>query len=239
MLALGFTAEANRLVGVGALAVAAVVFVARFGDGLGFVPGLLVASPLAVAGVCFGWRVRRASTVLIVALLSLPVVWLLQYQGGARPQWGGRYVLCSGALLAVAGVVVLRRRRAAFAAVLVLSVLVTAFGVAWLSERSQAVAHGMEQVVARHDEAVISTDAHLFREGGAFYEPGRHWLTAITAADLRRAAGIVSQAGDREVAVIAHEGDGLPGRLGDFVRGPAERLEVLPGEPLVVRTYRR
>ena len=239
VLALGFTTEPNRLVGVGALAVSAVVFVARFGDGLGFVPGLLVASPLAIAGLCFGWRARRASTVLTVALLSLPVVWMLQYQGGARPQWGGRYVLCSGALLAVAGVVVLRRRRAAFAAILAFSVLVTAFGVAWLSERSHAVAHGMEEVLARHDEAVISTDAHLFREGGAFYERERHWLTAITQADLRRAAAIVSQAGAREVAVIGHEGDGLPSRLGDFVRGPAERLEVLPGQPLIVRAYRR
>ena len=238
VLALGFSAEPNRVIGVGALTVAAVVFVARFGDGLGFVPGLLVASPLAVAGVGFGWRVRRARTVLLVALLSLPLVWLLQYQGGARPQWGGRYVLCSGALLAIAGVVVLRRRRAAFVAVLAFSVLVTAFGVAWLSDRSHAVADGMERVLAR-DEAVISTDAHLFREGGAFYDPGRHWLTAITAADLRRAAAIVSRAGDREVAVIGHAGDGLPSRLGDFVRGPADQLEVLPGEPLVVRTYRR
>ena len=239
VLALGFTAEPNRLVGAGALCVAVVVFASRFGDGLGFVPGLLVASPLAVAGMCFGWRVRRASTVLIVALLSLPLVWLLQYQGGARPQWGGRYVLCSGLLLAVAGVVALRRRRAAFVATLAFAVLVTAFGVAWLSVRSHAVADGMERVLARHDEAVISTDAHLFREGGAFYEPGRHWLTAITGADLRRAAAIVSAAGDREVAVIGHQGDGLPSRLGAFVRGRAERLQVLPGEPLVVRTYRR
>ena len=239
VLALGFTAEPNRLVGAGALCVAVVVFASRFGDGLGFVPGLLVASPLAVAGMCFGWRVRRASTVLIVALLSLPLVWLLQYQGGARPQWGGRYVLCSGLLLAVAGVVALRRRRAAFVATLAFAVLVTAFGVAWLSVRSHAVADGMERVLARHDEAVISTDAHLFREGGAFYEPGRRWLTAITGADLRRAAAIVSAAGDREVAVIGHQGDGLPSRLGAFVRGRAERLQVLPGEPLVVRTYRR
>jgi hypothetical protein len=239
VLALGFRAEPNRVVGVGALAVATVVFVARFGDGLGFVPGFLVASPLAVAGLCFGWRVRRASNVLLVAVSSLPLVWLLQYQGGARPQWGGRYVLCSGALLAVAGVVVLRRRRAAFVATVAFSLLVTAFGVAWLSERSHSVAYGMERVLARHDDAVISTDAHLFREGGAFYEPGRHWLTAVTATDLRRAAAVVSNAGDREVAVIAREGDGLPRRLGDFVRGPAERLRVLPGQPLVVRTYRR
>lgn len=238
VLALGFTAEPNRLVGIGALTIAGVVFVARFGDGLGFVPGFLVASPLAVAGLCFGWRVRRALTVLLVAVLSLPVVWLLQYQGGARPQWGGRYVLCTSALLAIVGVVLLRRRRAAFVAILAFALLVTACGVAWLSERSHAVAHGMEQVLARHDEAVISTDAHLFREGGAFYRPGRHWLTAVTAADLHRAAAIVREAGDREVAVIGATDHRLPNTLAGFRRRSSHTLEILPGQRLVVVTYR-
>ena len=80
-------------------------------------------------------------------MVSLPVVWLFQYSGRCRPQWGGRYVLLSGVLLAVAGVVVLRHRRVALVAVVVVSLLVTGCGVVWLSERSHTVADGMERIL--------------------------------------------------------------------------------------------
>jgi hypothetical protein len=146
-------------------------------------------------------------------------------------------VLLSGVLLAVVGVVVLRRRRAAFVATLTLSLVVTAFGVAWLSERSHAVADGMEALLARHDQAVVSTDAHLLREGGAFYEPDRHWLTATSDRDLRRAAEVVARAGNHELAVVGSDDRKLPGRLAGFTRRGAESLEVLPGTPLRVVTY--
>ena len=114
----------------------------------------------------------------------------------------------------------------------------TACGVALLSERSHAIADGMETLVARHDQAVISTEGHLLREGGAFYDADRHWLTATTGQDLRRAARIVGDAGDTEVAVVALAGQPLPARLGPFPRRESDRLEIRPGERLQVVTYR-
>ncbi len=239
VFALAFAKPPKTLLGVSALVVAVVVLVARFSDGLGFVPGMLVASPVAVVGLIYGWREQRARVVVLVSVVSLPVVWLFQYQGGARPQWGGRYVLLSGVLLAVAGVVVLRHRRLALVATVVLSLFVTGCGVVWLSERSHSVADGMERILSRHDQAIISTDAHLFREGGAFYQPERHWLTAVTDADLVRAARVVARAGDQEVAVVGSADRVFPRRLAAFTRGRSERLALLPGTPLRVVTYKR
>ena len=123
-----------------------------------------------------GWK-RALRLPTVIASAALPLVWAFQYSGGAGPQWGGRYELVSGALLVVAGVVALAGRRRALTAVLGLSLFVTAFGVTWLSVRSHGVAAAFETILARDDEAVISAETHLFREGGAFYRPGAHWLT--------------------------------------------------------------
>ena len=117
-----------------------------------------------------GWK-RALRLPTVIACVALPVVWAFQYSGGAGPQWGGRYELVSGALLVVVGVVALAGRRRALAAVLGLSLFVTAFGVTWLSVRSQRRG-GFETIVARDDQASSRPSPRL-REGGAFYEPGR------------------------------------------------------------------
>ena len=96
----------------------------------------------------------------------------------------------------------------------------------------------METLIARHDQALISTQGHLLRDGGAFYLPDRHWLTATTDHELRRAARIVGDAGDTEVAVVALAGQPLPAQLGPFSRAGVDRLEIRPGERLQVVTYR-
>ncbi|MEX1006547.1 MAG: hypothetical protein WD271_01730 [Acidimicrobiia bacterium] len=229
--------ERVDLVGIAALAVAGAFVLLRARAGLGFVPGVLTASPFAAAGVALGWR-RRSGFPMVVACAALPLVWAFQYSGGAAPQWGGRYELLSGALLAVVATVVVARSRFAFAALVAMSVLVTAFGLGWLSERSHAVADGIETLVDRHDQAVISLEGHLLREGGAFYEPNRHWLTAVSDEQLRRAARIVEGAGDREVAVVAPTGRKLPGRLGRFSRVDTQPLEIRRILRLQVVTYR-
>ncbi len=123
-------------------------------------------------------------------------------------------------------------------AAVALSLAVTACGVALLSERSHAIADGMEALIERRDQAVISTEGHILREGGAFYDADRHWLTATIGPDLRRAARIVGDAGDTEVAVVATARQPLPERLGRFVRARTDRLEIRPGEGLQVVTYR-
>ncbi len=70
-----------------------------FQHGLGFVPGLLIASPFAAVGLALGWR-SDVRVITVMAVVALPLVWFFQYSGGAGPQWGARYTLLSGALLA-------------------------------------------------------------------------------------------------------------------------------------------
>jgi hypothetical protein len=229
--------DADPAIGLAAIGVAALFLVLRFTDGLGFVSGLLTASPMAAVGAFLGWR-RTSRYPLLVAALALPLVWAFQYTGGAGPQWGGRYELMSGALFAIVGVVALECRRAAMIAVVTVSALVTAFGVAWLSQRSHSVAKGIDAIVARDDQAVISVEAHALREGGAFYAPARHWLTATTQRDLARAVAIVSRAGDTEFALVASDARKYPTSLGPFTKRGTQRVVFLrPDLHLDVVTY--
>jgi hypothetical protein len=217
---------------------AGVLYAVRFANGLEYVPGFLTASPLAAVGIVFVWKRRELWLPAAIAVLALPLVWVTAYSDTMRPQWGGRYALTSGAIFAVGAVVVLARRRAALAAVLAVSLLVTAYGVVFLSDRSHAIADGMAAIVARHDDAVISLEAHLLREGGAFYTPGRHWLTATDQRQLDQAVRIVGEAGDREFALIVPDELRVPAQLGGFTRTATARVTVRPDQPLRVVTYR-
>ncbi|HEY7107532.1 MAG TPA: hypothetical protein VH986_14085 [Acidimicrobiia bacterium] len=228
---------ARTLVGVALFACAALVYAVRFSDGLGYLPGVLTACPLAVAGITVAWSRRELRLAGLLAVATVPIVWVVQYSGNAKPQWGGRYVLLSGVLLATVAVVALGHRREALVAAIALSALVTGVGVAWLAERSHTVANGMETLVARHDQAVVSLDAHLLREGGAFYDPDRHWLTAPPDR-LADAVRIVGDAGDTEVAVLAPAGVRLPQEVAGFTRGARGSLEVRPGDPVQLAQYR-
>ena len=207
----------SRIFGGAAFVAALCLYLVRFGGGLGFVPGVLTAAPFAAVGVFLGWK-RALRMPTVIASVALPVVWAFQYSGGAAPQWGGRYELVSGALLVVVGVVALAGRARALTAVFALSLLVTAFGVTWLSARSHGVASAFETIVARDDEAVISGEAHVLREGGAFYEPGRHWLTATSDRQFHEAVRIVRDAGDREFAYVLTAGARAPREIEGFHR---------------------
>ena len=229
----------ERRLGVIALAAAALVYVTRFADGLGFVPGVLTASPLAVAGLVVAWSRPALRRPVVIALGAVPLVWLFQYSGGANPQWGGRYVLLTGTLLVTVAAVVLATAAGWSRVLLVgLAVAVTACGVGLLAERSHDVADAMGHLVARHDQLVISQEAHLLREGGAFYTPQRHWLTAATGPDLRRAARIARESGASEFALVGTEAASRPRTLDGFERGRAETLDFLPGFPVRITTYR-
>jgi hypothetical protein len=231
--------ERWRLFSVGAFALAGLLYVVRFGIGLGYLPGVLTASPLAACGFVLGWRVVRARFLVVVATVALPIVWVTQYSGNMRPQWGGRYLLASGVLLAVVAVVTVAQRRVALVAVVILAGLVTLAGVALLAQRSHRIADGMEAIVSRHDTVLVSTDGHLLREGGAFYRPDRHWLTVTNPTQLRRAAVIARDSGADELGLIVEAAADAPARLGDFRRGGRQAIEVRPGETLQVVTYRR
>jgi len=218
---------------------AALLYAVRFADGLGFVPGVLVASPLAIAGLVGGWSSSSARRIAVIAVGALPVVWLYQYRGGANPQWGGRYVLLSGVLLAVLGTVALfRRGRVALVPALVAALLVTACGVAWLAVRSNAIARSAE-VLETRDPVLSIGLPHQLREWGAFYAPDGRWLTAEHDGELPTALAVLEAAGARRVTVVARVPGEAPRRLGPFVRVDRDAFGLVPGVDLVVARYRR
>jgi hypothetical protein len=244
LLAYGFwrllgSERSQRILGAGAVAGAALIYVTRFDTRLGFVPGLLTASPLAVAGLFLAWKDRGFSRARTIALLALPIVWLFQYQGGAYAQWGGRYVLVSGTLLVIGGALVLARSVGPGRIVVVgVAVAVTACGVGWLSQRSHAIADGFRTIEARHDQVVISEVAHLLREGGAFYQTDSRWLTAVTQSDARKAVRVAEASGATEFGLLAQDGNPRPARLDGYVRRGTQIIE-FPGLRIYALTYVR
>lgn len=228
---------ARRVVGFGCLAIAVALYALRFTNGLGFVPGLLTASPLAAVGLVTAWRRPDLRLVGVLACAPVPVVWATQYADTMRPQWGARYLFVSGLLLAVVAVVVLRGSRAALATAIAAGAVVTAAGLAFVVVRSHSIADGTATVLDAAP-AVVSMDPHFFREAGARYDPEAHWLTAESQAELRRAVAVLAGAGDARFAVVAPPSTELPDTVGGFRAGPVRVVVTRPGESLHVRTYR-
>lgn len=235
------TSDDRRRVAVGIVCavVAGVVYLDRFTQGLGFVPGLLVASPFAAVGVVLAWKTPGLRWPAAVAVAALPVAWVSQFSGGADAQWGARYLLTSGEVLAVVGCVALRTHRRALVATVILSALVTLGGITWLSVRSHTVADGMETILARHDQMLISRQPHMLREGGAFYDADRRWLTATDGSELHRAVRIARDAGVSEFALIGGSDQPAPATLDGYERGPRQLVPFIrPDVKLGVVTYR-
>ncbi len=221
-----------------ALGGAVVLYMFRFADGLGFLPGVLTASPFAAAGLFVCWRRRELRLPAAIALLAVPVVWFFQYSGGANPQWGGRYLLLTGTLLAVGAAVALGAApRAARVGVVLLALVITGCGVAWLSVRSHAIADTMETIDRIHGPVVTTDLPHFLREGGGFYGPDRPWLTAETPSEVAPAIRIVDRAGYRRLTLVGT----VRGRptLGPYRRTGSERMHYLDDTDVVLTTYER
>lgn len=212
------------------------LYAIRATDGPGFVPGLLAASPIAAMALVLGGRQRGERIVMLAAVLALPLVWVSQFQGGAQPQWGARYLLASGALLLVVGAGCLPKLVPwARVAAVGLSVSVTVFGLAWLSIRSHDVARAHRELIAQHQPLLVSTVGHLPREGGAFYLRQR-WLTAVHPAEVRRAAAVAHRAGIPDLGLVSLAGDratAIPG----WQRGTRTRLRLFSGVDLTVTRF--
>ena len=117
--------------------------------------------------------------------------------------------------------------------------LVTVGGIAWLSVRSHTVADAMTTIIARHDQAIISRDAHTLREGGAFFEPGAHWLTATSQKDFERAVAILHDSGDTEFALLAsNPTPSRPRSAATCGAGPRLVALLRPDVKVMVVTYR-
>ena len=213
------------------------LYVLRFGKGLGFVPGLFAATPVAAVAVGLGWQSPKRRVFTAAAIGALPFMWMFQFVGGATPQWGGRYELPTTMLLLAVGAVALESLpRWVFRSLIVLSVAVTAFGVLWLSERSHSIADAMVEVRQLQQPVVVSDVAHLFREGGAFYDTDRRWLTAVDAAQQNRAAEIVRLAGYDEFGFITLDSE-ESARLLRYRRGGSEIIDLFSDVHLRVTTY--
>jgi hypothetical protein len=176
-----------------------VLFAVRAVDGLGFVPGLAVTAPFAVAGVVLALD-RRVTTAgrdaVLMALASLPVVWVFQYSGGAVPQWGGRYVLTSGLVLAAVGVGASRLIDRWMQFLLVgLSAAVAVFGLVWMSYRTHEIGRAAATVGAI-DVPVVSIQDFWLRELGSRYDQGSRWLSLTGAGQIPDGMAILDQAGE-------------------------------------------
>lgn len=216
-------------------------------QGFGFVPSLFAAAPIALVGALATARVIRGATgwralrpMLAIALLALPMVWLVSPTDGAAPQWGGRYLLMSGVLLTPIGVVALWSLPHWFRRCLVgLAIAVTVFGVSSLLARTHRVATFMERIERRPEQVLVSTEGYLWREGGSFYTPDRRWLIAPGGeAGVSRAASIVRRAGYETFALVEVEWAAKRVSVPGFCAiGRSDRLDFL-GSSARVTSYR-
>jgi hypothetical protein len=178
--------DRERAVGVFAIAVALVAV--RLAGGLSYVPGLLAATPLAIAGLVLWRRIRGAAPLVAIAVLGFVAAVATQFPE-VEPngyQWGGRYVLVSGALLTVVGVTALEGLgRRVVATGVAVSMAVSGFGVAFLVQRTHHIGAWAEAVAERPEAVVISRVPYAFRDAGSAYTLDAHWLLGRTRRRCR------------------------------------------------------
>ena len=229
----------GELVASGLAAVAIVIYLIRFADGVGFVPGLVAASPVAVVAIVLGWNRGASRFFVLMAIGPLPVVFAFAYLGGALPQWAGRYLLTTGLILVSVGAAHLSdlvqwaRRFFVF-----LAVAVTLFGLLWLSIRSHEIERAANNLENRSEAVLISPDGFVPREFGATY--GRKpWLATGSDDDLRFAVGVVAASGKETFAIVDLDTNATPPSFSGWVAGVSELVPYLDGAPLRVTSYSR
>jgi hypothetical protein len=217
------------------------VYLARLASDLGFVPGLMAATPIAAVGLTLGWRKGQGRPVTIIAVASLPVVWAFDSLGGVPPQWAGRYILTTGTLLMAVGVACLPDvARWARRFLVLLAVAVTVFGLAWMSQRTHQMASAQAKLAARPEPVLVSGIAHLVREGGSFYADHR-WLTAQGHKDQQYAANVVADAGYDEFGLVTlkPEHATAPPTFTGWAAGATHTVPLFTGIDLEVIDYHR
>lgn len=231
--------QAGERIAVTAAAVAAAVYLWRFSDGLGFVPGLVATTPFAAVGITLGWKHARARLVLLFAVVPLPFVFGFQFLGGAAPQWAGRYILQSGFLLLVVGVA-LAGSMAAWARTyfVVLSVAVTLFGVGWLAVRSHQISDAIDRFESRGTSVLISPQGFVPREFGATY-PDQKWLASGNEEDLAFAVDVVGESGQSDFAIVDLNTERDIRQFEGWDEVDSEVVEFIGGAPVRITTYER
>jgi hypothetical protein len=215
-----------------------VVVVLRLAQGFGFIPGMLAAAPLGVLALVLGWNDRTSRALVIAALAPMPLVFLYQFPGGAVPQWGARYLLCSGFLLAVVGFA--RRGRASRPMTNLAvgtAVVLTVFGLVWMSIRTHGVAETGDAIEGTQP-VLVAENGFLPREFGATY-PRQRWLALNGSDDLPDAVAVLEQMGEGRFGyVTSPETEDAPPMLDGWRVEGADRVPFL-GVELSVIEYQR
>lgn len=148
--------------------------------GPAYVPGMLVAAPFATFGLAGAITQRWFLPLWLGVIGPLPIILITQFQGGAFPQWAGRYHLATAVVLLVMGLVWLRERDVVvMRAVLALSVLVSAVGVLLVVDRSNEIGDVADQIASfsTEQDIVVWRDPFNARELGQEVNQ-RSWLSA-------------------------------------------------------------
>jgi len=191
--------ERPTVLAVGAVAV---ILALSLASGLAFVSGALVASPFAAMAV-LGRMTPARRWLLGAAVVMTVLTWMFQLTGGAGPQWGGRYLLVPTLLLTTLGITALVERddRRVVTAVTAVAAVVTAFGIAWLNDRSHDVERFFDELAAQPEDVVISDNGFLVREAGPGFED-RRYLSVGRQGTVDGAVEVVADAGFETFAVL-------------------------------------
>ncbi len=230
--------RADRTFALVCLGAAGAVYLADAFGGLGFVPGLLVAFPIAVAGLLADDRTPREGLVVVMAVVALPIVYLFQYLDAAGPQWGGRYSLTSGILLGVVGLGALASRHPVVPRALVgLSLGVTLLGFAWLVQRSHGVDEFFDDLDEVSEPLLIARQGFVLREGGAA-GVGKPWLSTASEAEFSFAVDVARASGEDRFSVLEWKAVAPPGSVipDDAVEVDRWVLDFV-GTPVGIVTY--
>ncbi|MDW3218200.1 MAG: hypothetical protein R8F63_06265 [Acidimicrobiales bacterium] len=220
---------------VGAIGALLVVDIAA--SGMAFVPGLAATTPVAALAIGRGWGNGDQRLVAAIALVSLPLVWAVQYTGGAGPQWGGRYILLTGTLLTVLATVVLRsdRARVVLRRVALAGAAVTLIGVAWTVQRTHGFADAVQSLADRDEPVLVFHDPHLAREGGVLVLD-EQWLAATGDEARAEAAGVLAALGVEEIGFVQHDRGDEPIVLPGWEVVAEEQIPLVSGLYLLVST---
>ena len=209
---------------------------ARWAYGTGFVPGVFPAAPLALAGV---WQARRSAEhrwLVVSSLAAMPAVWILQWPGLLVAQWGGRYLLATGALLTV--VACSARLTRSLAPLLVACAAVGLLSAVWHVQRTNGIGHvidAVEDVPA--DTVVVTFDVNLGREAGGTYGDVR-WLAVENAAEADLAADVVAAHQPDHLTVVHREGQDQPDLFPGYTRTATEERDEL-GNTWIIERFDR
>lgn len=209
--------------------------------GLSFMPSLLATTPLAVVGATIGLRPTRSRPLVLLAVMSLPVVWSVQYTGGLAAQWGGRYLLLSGWILAVvacsmAESTAVPQVRVVVRGVAALGVLVAAVGISWSVQRTHVTAEAGRALDSLDAPIVVFWSSLDSRQAGAIATEN-HWLAAEDEADRTEAAGIIGRLDAPSFAYVDLEFIGDVPDFPGFVPTGEQAIPYLSGFSYRVTTF--